>query len=58
MTCGTSDSRAVAPCYDAEFWGAADCTNSACPYFRSGAKCQAAEACPGHEAPEEVAGNG
>ena len=47
-----------APCYDADFLGADDCTNTACPYFESGTKCKAAEGCPGREAPEEVAGNG
>lgn len=38
-------------CYDAEFWGAADCTNTACPYHVEDGpmKCEAAEGCPGRE---------
>ena len=41
-------------CYDAEFWGAADCTNTACPYHAEDGpmKCEAAEGCPGHEETE------
>ena len=38
-------------CYDAEFWGAADCTNTACPYHTKDGpmKCDAAAGCPGRE---------
>lgn len=41
-------------CYDAEFWGAADCTNTACPYHGQNGKmkCEAAAGCPGREETE------
>lgn len=41
-------------CYDAEFWGAADCTNTACPYHVEDGpmKCEAAAGCPGREETE------
>lgn len=41
-------------CYDAEFWGAADCMNTACPYHIEDGpmKCEAAEGCPGREETE------
>lgn len=41
-------------CYDAEFWGAADCTNTTCPYHAEDGpmKCEAAAGCPGREETE------
>lgn len=41
-------------CYDAEFWGAADCTNTTCPYHVEDGpmKCEAAAGCPGREETE------
>lgn len=41
-------------CYDAEFWGAADCTNTTCPYHVEDGpmKCETAAGCPGCEETE------
>lgn len=39
-------------CYDAEFWGPGDCTNTACPYY-SAKPCPATDICPGHTEEQE-----
>lgn len=51
----TREENSMEPyCYDAEFWGAADCTNTACPYHVEDGpmKCDAAAGCPGREETE------
>ena len=37
----------IMKCYDAEFWGPQDCTNTSCPYYNDD-PCPAAEGCPGY----------
>lgn len=60
LDAATYAARRLGTCYDAGFWGADDCTNTACPYYNADKgpmRCLAADGCPGRETEADTNGN-